>query len=85
MREAADAMKGAFAALSAGEVVAPHRVHLPAKGSEDGSLLMGALLPGEAMSNVDAAWLHMEDRTNLMIITGVLSFKSDLPSRTIYP
>lgn len=32
------------------------------------------LLPGEAMSNVDAAWLHMEDRTNLMIITGVLSF-----------
>jgi WS/DGAT/MGAT family acyltransferase len=33
-----------------------------------------ALLPGEAMSNVDAAWLHMEDRTNLMTITGVLSF-----------
>jgi len=33
-----------------------------------------ALLPGEAMSNVDAAWLHMEDRTNLMLITGVLSF-----------
>ena len=33
-----------------------------------------ALLPGEPMSNVDAAWLHMEDRTNLMIISGVLSF-----------
>jgi len=33
-----------------------------------------ALLPGKPMSNVDAAWLHMEDRTNLMIITGVLSF-----------
>jgi WS/DGAT/MGAT family acyltransferase len=36
------------------------------------------LLPGEAMSNVDAAWLHMEDRTNLMIITGVLSFYDKL-------
>ena len=37
-----------------------------------------ALLPGEAMSNVDAAWLHMEDRTNLMVITGVLSFYDKL-------
>jgi len=37
-----------------------------------------ALLPGEAMSNVDAAWLHMEDRTNLMTITGVLSFYEKL-------
>ena len=37
-----------------------------------------ALLPGTAMSNVDAAWLHMEDRTNLMIITGVLSFYEKL-------
>ncbi len=36
------------------------------------------VLPGEAMSNVDAAWLHMEDRTNLMIITGVLSFYEKL-------
>jgi len=36
------------------------------------------LLPGDAMSNVDAAWLHMEDRTNLMIITGVLSFYEKL-------
>lgn len=36
------------------------------------------LLPGEAMSNVDAAWLHMEDRTNLMVITGVLSFYEKL-------
>lgn len=37
-----------------------------------------ALLPGEPMSNVDAAWLHMEDRTNLMIISGVLSFYEKL-------
>jgi len=37
-----------------------------------------ALLPGEPMSNVDAAWLHMEDRTNLMLITGVLSFYEKL-------
>jgi len=29
---------------------------------------------GEPLSNVDAAWLRMEDRTNLMIITAVMSF-----------
>jgi len=29
---------------------------------------------GEPLSNVDAAWLHMEDRTNLMTITAVMSF-----------
>ena len=36
------------------------------------------LLPGEAFSSVDAAWLHMEDRTNLMTITGVMSFYEKL-------
>jgi len=30
------------------------------------------------MSNVDAAWLRMEDRTNLMTITGVMSFSEPL-------
>jgi len=29
---------------------------------------------GRSMSSVDAAWLHMEDRTNLMVITAVMSF-----------
>jgi WS/DGAT/MGAT family acyltransferase len=33
---------------------------------------------GESMSNVDAAWLRMEDRTNLMTITGVMSFREPL-------
>lgn len=33
---------------------------------------------GEAMSNVDAAWLRMEDRTNLMTITGVMTFPEPL-------
>lgn len=33
---------------------------------------------GEPMSNVDAAWLRMEDRTNLMTITGVMSFPEPL-------
>ena len=30
--------------------------------------------PGRPMSSVDAAWLHMEDRSNLMVITAVMSF-----------
>ncbi len=33
---------------------------------------------GRALSNVDAAWLHMEESTNLMTITGVLSFYDKL-------
>ncbi len=33
---------------------------------------------GEALSNVDAAWLHMEDRTNLMVITAVMAFHEPL-------
>ena len=34
---------------------------------------------GESLSNVDAAWLRMEDPTNLMTITGVMSFSRTLP------
>jgi WS/DGAT/MGAT family acyltransferase len=37
-----------------------------------------ALFAGRPMSNVDAAWLHMEDPTNLMLITGVMSFYDKL-------
>ena len=33
-----------------------------------------ALLEGKSMSNVDAAWLHMESATNLMLIAGVMAF-----------
>ena len=33
---------------------------------------------GETLSNVDAAWLRMEDPTNLMTITGVMSFPERL-------
>ncbi len=33
----------------------------------------------ERMTSVDSAWLHMEDPTNLMMITGVLLFESPLP------
>jgi diacylglycerol O-acyltransferase len=37
-----------------------------------------ALLDGKPMSNVDAAWLHMESPTNLMLISGVMSFYEKL-------
>jgi WS/DGAT/MGAT family acyltransferase len=33
---------------------------------------------GESLSNVDAAWLRMEDPTNLMTITGVMTFGETL-------
>ena len=37
-----------------------------------------ALLEGKPLSNVDAAWLHMETPTNLMQIAGVMSFYEKL-------
>ncbi|MFV2071211.1 MAG: wax ester/triacylglycerol synthase family O-acyltransferase [Thermoanaerobaculales bacterium] len=36
------------------------------------------LFEGEPLSNVDAAWLHMETPTNLMQIAGVMSFDEKL-------
>jgi WS/DGAT/MGAT family acyltransferase len=37
-----------------------------------------ALLEGKPMTNVDAAWLHMESPTNLMLISGVMTFSEKL-------
>ena len=34
--------------------------------------------PAEPMSNVDVAWLRMEQRTNLMMVTGLLMFDESL-------
>jgi len=73
MREAAEAMKGAFAALSAGEVVAPHRMHLPAKGSEDCALLMGALVPGEAFATKIVSIFHSNAHRDLPVVTGLVT------------
>ena len=73
MREAADAMKGAFAALSAGEVVAPHRMHLPAKGSEDCALLMGALVPGRAFATKIVSIFHSNSHRGIPVVTGLVT------------
>lgn len=35
--------------------------------------------PSEPLSPVDTAWFHMEDPTNLMMVTGVLLFDEPLP------
>ena len=73
MREAAEAMKRAFAALSAGEVVAPHRMHLPAKGSEDCALLMGALVPGEAFATKIVSIFHSNAARGVPVVTGLVT------------
>src|ERR1700724_2944061 len=39
-------------------------------------------MPGP-MSNVDAAWLRMEDPTNLMMVTGILVFEEPLDPRRV--
>ena len=38
----------------------------------------------EPLSNVDAAWLGMEDPTNLMMVTGILTFNEPLDLQAIY-
>ena len=73
MREAAEAMKGAFAALSAGEVVAPHRMHLPAQGSEDCALLMGALVPGQAFATKIVSIFHSNAHRDIPVVTGLVT------------
>jgi hypothetical protein len=35
-------------------------------------------IAAEPLSAVDTAWLHMEDPTNLMMVTGVLVFEEPL-------
>ncbi|TMC14753.1 MAG: wax ester/triacylglycerol synthase family O-acyltransferase [Chloroflexi bacterium] len=37
----------------------------------------------EPLSNVDAAWLRMEDPTNLMMVTGILTFDEPLDFRRV--
>jgi ornithine cyclodeaminase len=73
MPEAAEAMKGAFAALSAGDVVAPHRMHLPARGSEDASLLMGALVPGQAFATKIVSIFHSNSHRDIPVVTGLVT------------
>ena len=38
---------------------------------------------GGPLSHVDAAWLRMEDRTNLMMVTGILVFEEPLDHRRV--
>ena len=39
----------------------------------------------EAMSNVDAAWYHMEDPTNLMMVTGFMYFEDPITREEVIP
>lgn len=50
MRDAVEAMKTAFASLSAGRVVAPHRGAVPVDAVDGVTLIMGAHVPGEGLA-----------------------------------
>ena len=50
MPDAVEAMKSAFASLSAGEVVAPHRGAVPVEEVDGITLIMGAYAPGEGLA-----------------------------------
>lgn len=39
---------------------------------------MSPRLPSESFSNVDAAWLHMDEPTNMAMVSGVLTFDAPL-------
>ena len=45
--------------------------------------MAAARLHSEPMSKVDAAWLHMESPTNMMMITGVMMFDQPIDFRRL--
>src|ERR1700730_19267332 len=55
----------------------------PSGGESLASLRILFLQMGGPLSSVDAAWLRMEDPTNLMMVTGILVFEEALDHRRV--
>lgn len=72
MREAVEAMKSAFASLSAGRVVAPPRAALPVKDVDGITLLMGALVPGEGLAAKTVSIFNRNRDLGRPVVTGLV-------------
>jgi len=72
MRDAVEAMKAAFAALSAGTVVAPQRGVVPV-GAVDGILLlMGGYVPGEGLAAKAVSIFNRNRELGKDVVTGLV-------------
>jgi ornithine cyclodeaminase/alanine dehydrogenase-like protein (mu-crystallin family) len=72
MRDAVEAMKLAFAALSAGRVVAPPRGVVPVDEVDGISLLMGGYVPGEGLAAKTVSIFNRNRELGRDVVTGLV-------------
>jgi ornithine cyclodeaminase len=72
MRDAVEAMKSAFAALSAGEVAAPQRGVVPVPDADGISLLMGGYVPGEGLAAKIVSIFNRNRDLGKDVVTGLV-------------
>jgi len=72
MREAVEAMKSAFASLSAGRVVAPHRGVVPVEEWDGITLLMGAYAPGEGLAAKAVSIFNRNRELGKRVVSGLV-------------
>ena len=72
MRDAVEAMKSGFAALSAGQVVAPQRGVVPVAEVDGISLLMGGYVPGEALGAKTVSIFNRNRELGKDVVSGLM-------------
>jgi ornithine cyclodeaminase len=72
MRDAVEAMKSAFAALSTGRVVAPQRGVVPVDEVDGISLLMGGYVPGEGLAAKTVSIFNRNRDLGKAVVTGLV-------------
>lgn len=72
MRDAVEAMKSAFAALSDGCVAAPHRGAVPVEEADGVTLLMGGYVPGEGLAAKTVSIFHRNRERGRSPVSGVV-------------
>ena len=72
MRDAVEAMKSAFAMLSAGQVVAPPRGVVPVEEVDGISLLMGGYVPGEGLAAKTVSIFNRNRDLGKDVVTGLM-------------
>jgi len=72
MRDAVEAMKSAFAALSTGRVVAPQRGVIPVDETDGVCLLMGGYVPGEGLAAKTVSIFDRNRELGKPVVTGLV-------------
>jgi len=72
MRDAVEAMKSAFASLSAGRVVAPHRTAVPIREVDGATLIMGAYAPGQGFAAKAVSIFNRNRELGRPVVSGLV-------------